>query len=150
MKSYAMELNYKKAFRRIIILFVVLAVITAVAIPLSLSQQISDAATLRQQYENSEHDRYDDDDEHEHHHEDAWKSQITPLSAANYAIIGSLGVLWVVLVLAYWLTVIAWLYRSAVNAGMNRSLWPILGIFLNVFAAMLFCIVRDRPAARRS
>ena len=32
------------------------------------------------------------------------------------------------------LAVIAWLYKSAVNEKMNKSLWPILGIFFNVFA----------------
>lgn len=44
------------------------------------------------------------------------------------------------------LAVVAWLYKSAVNEGMNKSLWPILGLFLNLFAVMAFCIVRDRPA----
>ena len=43
------------------------------------------------------------------------------------------------------LAVIAWLYKSAVNEKMNKSLWPILGIFFNVFAVMAFCIVRDKP-----
>ena len=34
-------MNYAKSFKRMIILFVILAVVTAVAIPLSFSQQIS-------------------------------------------------------------------------------------------------------------
>lgn len=72
----------RSQLRRIAVLFIILAVVTAVAIPLSLSRQISDAA---------------------------------------------------------------WLCKSAVNEGMNRSLWPILGLFFNVFAVMAFCIVRDRP-----
>ena len=136
MKNHVMTMNYAKSFKRMIILFVILAVVTAVAIPLSFSQQISDAAM-----ENTA-DRADG----EHHHEDdAWKSQITPLSAVNYAIIGGLSVLWGVLVLSYWLTVVAWLYKSAVNEGMDKSLWPILGIFFNFFAVMAFCIVRDQP-----
>ena len=87
-----------------------------------------------------EHDR-----DREHDHEDAWKSRITPLSAMNYAVIGGLGVLWAVLALCYWLAVIAWLYKSAVNVGMNKSLWAVLGLFFNIFAVMAFCIVRDRP-----
>ena len=136
MKNHVMTMNYAKSFKRMIILFVILAVVTAVAIPLSFSQQISDAAM-----ENTA-DRADG----EHHHEDdVWKSQITPLSAVNYAIIGGLSVLWGVLVLSYWLTVVAWLYKSAVNEGMDKSLWPILGIFFNFFAVMAFCIVRDQP-----
>ncbi len=46
MKNYVMIKNYKKAFRRLIICLVILAVISAVGIPLSLSQQIHDASVL--------------------------------------------------------------------------------------------------------
>lgn len=138
MKNRIMQKNYAKAFRLILVLFIVLAVFTAVIIPLSLSQQISDASSFRQQAQLS--------DMSEHQAEKALKSSITPLDATNYAIIGGLGVLWVVLVLVYWFDVVAWLYRSAVNEGMNKSLWPILGLFFNFLAAFAFMIVRDRPA----
>ena len=46
MKNYVMTKNYKKVFRRLIICFVILAVISAVGIPLSPSQQIHDASVL--------------------------------------------------------------------------------------------------------
>ena len=46
-----------------------------------------------------------------------------------------------IIVLFILLAVIAWLYKTAVN----ESLWPILGIFFNIFAVMAFCIVRDKP-----
>lgn len=48
--EHIMNHNYAKTFKRIAVLFIILAVVTAVAIPLSLSRQISDAAALRQQY----------------------------------------------------------------------------------------------------
>lgn len=162
MKDHVMTLDYTKTFKRIALLFIILAVVTAIAIPLSLSRQISDAAALKQQHALAEQTAADNagstdnadcgrrgdehDNDHEHDREHAWKSQITPLNAVNYAIIGGLGVLWAVLALYYWLAVVAWLYKSAVNEGMNKSLWPILGLFVNVFAVMAFCIVRDRPA----
>lgn len=153
MKDHVMNLDYTKTFKRIALLFIILAVVTAVAIPLSLSRQISDAAALKQQYALAEQAAADGsergeghDKDREHDREHAWKSQITPLNAVNYAIIVGLGVLWAVLALYYWLAVVAWLYKSAVNEGMNKSLWPILGLFLNLFAVMAFCIVRDRPA----
>lgn len=158
MKDHVMNLNYTKTFKRIALLFIILAVVTAVAIPLSLSRQISDAAALKQQYALAEQTAADGTDKadnadgsergdgHDRDREHAWKSQITPLNAVNYAIIGGLGVLWAVLALYYWLAVVAWLYKSAVNEGMNKSLRPILGLFLNLFAVMAFCIVRDRPA----
>ena len=77
--------------------------------------------------------------------EEAWKSQITLLNAVNYAVIGGAAVLWLALGLYYWLLVVAWLYKSAVNEGMNKSLWPILGLFTNLLAVLVFLIVRDDP-----
>ena len=160
MKDQVMKLDYTKTFKRIAVLFVILAVITVIAIPLSLSRQISDAAALKQEYALAEKSgsseggenqdgghnvEHADEHEREHEREREWKSRITPLSAMNYAVIGGLGVLWAALAACYWLAVIAWLYKAAVNEGMNKSLWPIMGLFFNIFAVMAFCIVRDRP-----
>ena len=138
MKNRIMHKDFAKAFRLILVIFIVLAVFTAVAIPLSLSQQISDASHFRQQAQAA--------DMSEHQAERALKSSITPLNATNYAIIGGLSVLWAVLVLFYWFDVVAWLYKEAVKEGMNKSLWPILGLFFNFLAAFAFMIVRDRPS----
>lgn len=148
MKNYVMTKNYKKAFRRLIICFVILVVISAVGIPLSLSQQIHDASVLKRQEALTSPDPTDNDDGHHYdaHHDEAWKSQITPLTAMNYVIIGAVIMLMGIWVILYWLTVVAWLYKSAAVAGMNLSLWAILGTFLNIFAVLAFWIVRDRPA----
>lgn len=148
MINYVMTKNYKKAFRRLIICFVILVVISAVGIPLSLSQQIHDASVLKQQAALTSPDPTDNDDGHHYdaHHDEAWKSQITPLTAMNYVIIGAVIMLMGIRVILYWLTVVAWLYKSAAVAGMNLSLWAILGTFLNIFAVLAFWIVRDRPA----
>lgn len=148
MKNYVMTKNYKKAFRRLIICFVILVVISAVGIPLSLSQQIHDASVLKQQAALTSPDPTDNDDGHHYdaHHDEAWKSQITPLTAMNYVIIGAVIMLMGIWVILYWLTVVAWLYKSAAVAGMNLSLWAILSTFLNIFAVLAFWIVRDRPA----
>lgn len=147
MKNCVMTKNYKKAFRRLIVCFVILVVISAVGIPLSLSQQIHDASVLKQQAALTSPDPTDNDDGHHYdaHHDEAWKSQITPLTAMNYVIIAVIMLMgiWVIL---YWLTVVAWLYKSAAVAGMNLSLWAILGTILNIFAVLAFWIVRDRPA----
>lgn len=109
MKNYVMTKNYKKAFRRLIICFVILAVISAVGIPLSLSQQIHDASVLKQQAALTSPDPTDNDDGHHYdaHHDEAWKSQITPLTAMNYVIIGAVIMLMGIWVILYWLTVVA-------------------------------------------
>ena len=146
MREAIMKKNYAKVFKLVILLAVVLAVVTAVTVPLSLSQQISDLSALEQAKQ--EQTVQQPGGEYGARHtdrEELWKSQITPLSAANYAIIGGAAILWLVLGIYYWLLVMAWLYKNAVNEGMNKSLWPILGLFTNLLAVFAFLIVRDNP-----
>lgn len=100
MKERIMKKDFAKAFTLILVLFIVLAVFSAAAIPLSLSQQISDAASYRQQLQTA-------DGAQRHDSEREFKSHITPLNATNYAIIGGIGVLWAVLILFYWFDVAA-------------------------------------------
>lgn len=42
----------------------------------------------------------------------------------------------------YWLAVAAWLYKKGEEAQMHGLLWLVLGLSGNVFAAVLFFIVR--------
>ena len=90
------------------------------------------------------------DGEHDaHHSEEAWKSKITPLNTMHFVLFGVVGVLWLVLLAYYWLLTAAWLYRSAVSEGMNKSLWMILGLVCNLPAVAAFLIVRDAPQRMR-
>ena len=137
MREKMMNKDYAKAFKTIVIMAVLLALLSAVVIPLSLSQQISDLSSLRQ---TSQEQTAQQDGEHSEHHadrEELWKSQITPPTAGTLAALGGIAVLW--------LAVAAWLYKSAVNEGMNKSLWMILGLFTNLLAVIAFLIVRDNP-----
>ena len=47
MREKMMNKDYAKAFKTIVIMAVLLALLSAVVIPLSLSQQISDLSSLR-------------------------------------------------------------------------------------------------------
>lgn len=141
MHEKVMQLNYAKAYKWAAILALMLALLSAVILPLSLSQQLKDAAALEQTY--SEDRTLGQQDSH--HDEDAWKSQITPLTPMHFAIFGVTGLLWLALLAYYWLLTAAWLYRSAVNEGMNKSLWMILGLACNLLAVAAFLIVRDAP-----
>ena len=147
MHEMMMKKNYGKAFRTVVILAVLLVIVSAIAVPLSLSQQISDLSTLEQSKQDLP-SREDGDAGHADR-EAVWKSRITPLSAATYAVLGGCAVLWLALLVYYWLLVVAWLYRSAVREGMNKSLWPILGLFTNLLAVFAFLIVRDNPRRMR-
>lgn len=146
MKEKIMRWNYKKAFVTVVVLAVVLALVSAVSVPLSLSQQIRDAhaweqtAEVKQAQEQEDLARHSDVQAH-----DDWETHITPLTTGHFVLFGSLAVLWLALGAVYWLLVIAWLYKNAVCAGMNKSLWPILGLFCNLFAVFAFLIVRDQP-----
>ena len=143
MHETIMKKNYAKAFRNVILLAVVLGILSAIVIPVSLSRQISDILTLKQTQQ--EQPVQDGGREEHGDREEQWRSRITPLSAVNYVALGGTAVLWLVLFAYYWLLVVAWLYRSAVNEGMNKSLWPILGLFTNLLAVFAFLIVRDDP-----
>ena len=140
MKEKIMCWNYKKAFVTLVTLAVVLALVSAIAVPLSLSQQVHDASVLKQQAALASPNPTNNTDGHHHdeHHDEAWKSQITPLTAMNYVIIGAAILLMGVWVILYWLTVVAWLYKSAAVAGMNPLLWALPGAFLNIFAVLAF------------
>ena len=70
---------------------------------------------------------------------------LTHLLDALFVVLLGAGVLWLALLAYYWLLTAAWLYRSAVNAGMNKSLWMILGLVGNLLAVAVFLIVRDAP-----
>lgn len=146
-----MKRNYKKAVRTVVILAVLLALFSVIAVPLSLSRRIQDFNNLKEtvQEQTVQQDEHADEF-HGLSHEEVWKSQITLLSAMNYAILGGTAVLWLVLGAYYWLLVMAWLYRSAVNEGMNKSFWPILGLLTNLLAVFAFLIVRDNPRREKS
>ena len=144
MKEKIMRWNYKKAFVTIVILAVVLALVSAIAVPLSLSQQIRDARAWEQTSKAERLQSGEGKSEHDGEHDD-WENHITPLSVGHFVLFGSLIVLWLTLGAVYWLLVMAWLYKNAVCEGMNKSLWWILGLFCNIFAVFAFLIVRDRP-----
>ena len=150
MKEKIMRWDYKKAFVTIVILAVVLALVSAIAVPLSLSQQIRDAQTWKQTVKTERLQSGESKSEHdgEREHGD-WEKNITPLSVGHFVLFGSLIVLWLALGAVYWLLVMAWLYKNAVYEGMNKSLWPILGLFCNIFAVFSFLIVRDRPGRKK-
>lgn len=146
MKEKIMRRNYKKAFITIVALAVVLALVSAISVPLSLSQQIRNAhaweQTVKAERLQSGENQTEHDGEREH---GDWAKNITPLSVGHFVLFGSLILLWLALGAVYWLLVMAWLYKNAVCEGMNKSLWWILGLLFNIFAVFAFLIVRDRP-----
>lgn len=143
MKQKALHANYRRIFTGILVAALLLAIVTAVGVPLSLRTQIREAHALEQAAQTQTVPAADGRHARE---DDVWKGQLSPVPAANIVFYCALGALWAVLALWYWAEVVAWLYRAAVQANMNHALWPILGAFVNIFAVLAFLIVRARPA----
>ena len=47
------------------------------------------------------------------------------------------------LAVTFWLLIAAWLYQAAVLSGMNGLLWALLGLGGNVFAVVMFLLIRS-------
>ena len=62
MRKTILTKNYAKAFKRLILLAVVLAVVTAAAVPLSLSRQIRDLSALEQTKQEEQEEQEEQND----------------------------------------------------------------------------------------
>ncbi len=154
MRDRILGRDYKRTFVLILLSALVLGAAAGISIPVSLRVQISEKSVLRQQAKEQYqqmaitggdydlHDYLDDQ-------EDTWASQMTPLTTANYILIGVMGGLVLIWLMWYWASVMGWLYQSADRENMNRPLWTILGGFFNFLAVFAFLIVRDRPGRGR-
>lgn len=117
-----------------------------------IRETISAVQTVQQQKERWkqwEHDfPRDSRDRREGHRgrfkvKDVLRASVTRPSAAAVLSIGVTALLVGLLGLAFWLLAAAWLYQAAVQAGMSGPLWGVLGLWGNVFAAVLFIILRS-------
>lgn len=146
MKEKIMRWNYKKAFITIVVLAVVLALVSVIAVPLSLSQQIRDAhaweQTLKTERLQSGENQSEHDGEREH---GDWEKNVTPLSVGHFVLFGSLIVLWLALGAMYWLLVMAWLYKKRNLRGHEQVALADSRLVLQYLSVFAFLIVRDRP-----
>lgn len=56
-----------------------------------------------------------------------------------------LSLMWTILGIFYWVTVIEWLYKTAKIHNLNTALWPLLGVFFNILAVFAIMIVINQP-----
>lgn len=155
MRDRILGRDYKRTFVLILLSALILGAAAGISIPVSLRVQISEKSVLRQQAKEQYqqmaitggdydlHDYLDDQ-------EDTWAGQMTPLTTANYILIGVMGGLVLIWLVWYWASVMGWLYQSADRKNMNCPLWTILGGFFNFLAVFAFLIVRGRPDRART
>lgn len=103
------------------------------------SNEKQDEERLHKEHDEKNQREYDKD------HEE-WKRLRASISRPSPAAFAAVGITILLLGLsgiAFWLEMTAWLYQKAVLAGMNGSLWALLGIAGNVFALVLFLVIRE-------
>lgn len=69
--------------------------------------------------------------------------QFTEPSLAAKAALGFTGAACMLSWAAFWLLISLWLYQAAAKAEMNSLFWLFFGLMANVFAAILFGVVRS-------
>ncbi|MDD3231420.1 MAG: zinc ribbon domain-containing protein [Oscillospiraceae bacterium] len=149
--------DFRKPFKRLIVIALIVVIACGALTGFLFRTQLAELHALEKMeeqtawqtdgqspmtdYGNGEHNG---DREHVDGHEiDVFDSGLVtrPSTGAIITAITSI-VLCSLCALAYWLMVAAWLYKASAKAGMNRALWPILGLAFNVLAVFAFLIVR--------
>ena len=123
--------------------------VSTVLLTPQIRETISVVQTIHQQKDQWEHDDPGDDHDRGERHrdrfdaEDVFRASVTRPSAAAVVSMGVTALLCGLLALAFWLLVAAWLYQAAALSAMSGLLWSVLELMGNVFAAVLFVIVRS-------
>jgi len=99
----------------------------------------------KQNSKNSHDNGYKNEHSDRHEREDAeffYSAQFTQPTVGAKIVFGIVAVLCVLLGIAYWLLIMAWLYKAAELTTMNGALWAIIGLFGNLVAVAIFLILR--------
>lgn len=68
---------------------------------------------------------------------------LTEPSTGAKVVLGVFGLICFAVFAVYWLAVAAWLYQAAEKAGFHGILWLMLALASNLFAAVLFILLRS-------
>lgn len=145
-----MNANFKQLLKRWVIAALCVVLLGGGLSLVLLRPQISEAITAGREIHQQIEERHDTNDyEADGKHHGDWHDRIDfperkisePSTAAKVSV-GITGALCVLFAVAFWLLIAAWLYQSAVLAGMNGLLWGVLGLCGNLFTMVLFWIIR--------
>lgn len=143
-----MQTNFAKRLKKLIILLVCVTVLGGGISAGLLVPQIRETAADVHRWEQDRESRDENDDRNDgrrdHEEYDLFDHMtITGQTAAALVTVGITGLISSVLLFLIWLSVAAWLYQAAVLSGMNGLLWLAAGLAGNVFAAVIFLLVRS-------
>lgn len=164
LQARIMNMHFEKTAKRFVVLALLIVILGGVLTGVMFRTQINEAVTHYQTYENDngngsqkdygKNNRYSEngynenrgDRERGHDYEkaDFFESGLfTKPSVGAEIVLGVYAGLCLLIALAYWLLIAAWLYQAAAKASMAELLWAALGFFFNIFAVIAFVIVRS-------
>ena len=146
MKRFSEKLvsrNYAKRFLALVLAAVILLAGTAELIPVALRKQISELKTMEDSFEKPEENSGHRDDK-EHRIKSALR-QLTPVGTGVKVAFAAVVLLFFLLGVCYWITVMEWMYKAAVLHGLNRALWSMLGGVFNFLALLVLLVVINDP-----
>lgn len=149
-----LKINFPKRLKQLIIAVLCVAVLGGGASAFLLRGQIREVITSVQSHHENEDGNVAETETavkgdgeavaKRHHKKDVLESiHLTEPSVAAKATVCITGALCALGAAVYWLLVAAWLYKSAVLSDMNGLLWLLLGLGGNLFAVILFNLVRS-------
>lgn len=156
-----MQTDFAKKLKKLIILTVCVVLLGGGLSTAMLAPQIREAVSSARQWEQDREKRREQDDGETNRRDDEKRREsdsgdrgneehdffdqmtVTAPTPAALTAAGLTGLLLMLFLFLYWLLVAAWLYQSAVLSNMNGMLWLIAGLIGNVFAAVLFGLVRS-------
>lgn len=151
MKHFSEKLvkrNYVKRILVIAIAAVTLLITISILIPTTLNKQIAEFKALEQTHEKQE-SVIDDIDEHRHFDKEyeieEILHQLSPIEIGVKIVFAAVALLAFMLFAFYWITVAEWLYKMSVLHGLNRALWPMLGLVFNILIIPVLLIVLCNP-----
>lgn len=143
-----MQTNFTKKLKKLIILTVCVVLLGGGVSTAMLAPQIREAVSGARQWEQDREKRRERDDgennrrgDEEHDFFDQM-TITTPTPAALIAV-GLMGLLLMAFLFLYWLFVAAALYQAAILSNMNGMFWLVAGLIGNLFAVVLFGLVRS-------
>ena len=160
LQAYIMKINFKQTAKRFLILSLIIVILGGILTGVMFRTQINEAIAYHQTYENNsmneaqrdygENDRYYGENRWGHdggpNYEKAdflESGLVTKPSVGAVIVLGVYAGLCALLALAYWFLIVAWLYQAAAKASMPELLWAALGFFFNIFAVIVFLVVRS-------
>ena len=164
-KQKIMQTNFTKAFKRLLIAALCVAILGGGASVFLLRTQIGEIVSYARQEEMREDEKDsqtesgglhgEEKDGKEQHDKEAYDKEphgnehgdledmITRPSTAAKAAVSITGLLCLLAGVAFWLLIAAWLYQSAVLSKMHGLIWFFLGLCGNLAAVVAFLLIRS-------